>query len=277
MWARSRCFPQRGTRVWSGQWRIRTTEAYAPDLQSGPIVHSGNCPCTGTPRGARRADDGTRTRNLLFTKQLLCQLSYVGKPDATKSCANGEYTNGFGERQREIAGFLRQPWSPVRHRDKSTTQHSIQLNNYSCIISAEIAHGTTTQTGSIFRRFPSNDCDERVCSCRCGPRGSLAHSRLDGRSRATLRAPRPHGRPNRLRIVAALDAVELCVCDLSATIGISESAVSHQLRQMRELDSSVAGGTAGASSMPWTDEHVMSIYRQARDHVGHGHEVEAAV
>src|SRR5215218_2440497 len=24
------------------------------------------------------ADDGTRTRNLLFTKQLLCQLSYVG-------------------------------------------------------------------------------------------------------------------------------------------------------------------------------------------------------
>jgi hypothetical protein len=98
---------QRGTRVWSGQWRIRTTEAYAPDLQSGPIVHSGNCPCTGTSRGARRADDGTRTRNLLFTKQLLCQLSYVGKPDATKSCANGEYTNGFDERQREIEGFLR--------------------------------------------------------------------------------------------------------------------------------------------------------------------------
>lgn len=27
------------------------------------------------------ADDGTRTRNLLFTKQLLCQLSYVGKPN----------------------------------------------------------------------------------------------------------------------------------------------------------------------------------------------------
>ena len=27
----------------------------------------------------RGADDGTRTRNRLFTKQLLCQLSYVGK------------------------------------------------------------------------------------------------------------------------------------------------------------------------------------------------------
>jgi len=33
-------------------------------------------------------------------------LSYVGKPDATKSCANGEYTNGFSERQRKIEGLL---------------------------------------------------------------------------------------------------------------------------------------------------------------------------
>lgn len=29
-------------------------------------------------KNAPGADDGTRTRNLLFTKQLLCQLSYVG-------------------------------------------------------------------------------------------------------------------------------------------------------------------------------------------------------
>ena len=42
-------------------------------------------------QGATGADDGTRTRNLLFTKQLLCQLSYVGKPDAAKGCANWQY------------------------------------------------------------------------------------------------------------------------------------------------------------------------------------------
>jgi len=29
-------------------------------------------------KNAPGADDGTRTRNRLFTKQLLCQLSYVG-------------------------------------------------------------------------------------------------------------------------------------------------------------------------------------------------------
>ena len=71
-----------------GQWRIRTTEAHAPGLQPGPIVHSGNCPLHVTlrdHRGHGGADDGTRTRNLLFTKQLLCQLSYVGTHDPVNS------------------------------------------------------------------------------------------------------------------------------------------------------------------------------------------------
>ena len=36
------------------------------------------------------ADDGTRTRNLLFTKQLLCQLSYAGTRVRTKSKPSSE-------------------------------------------------------------------------------------------------------------------------------------------------------------------------------------------
>jgi DNA-binding transcriptional ArsR family regulator len=32
----------------------------------------------------------------------------------------------------------------------------------------------------------------------------------------------------------ALKQVELCVCDIAAFLGISESAVSHQLRRLRE-------------------------------------------
>jgi len=38
----------------------------------------------------------------------------------------------------------------------------------------------------------------------------------------------------RLRLVyALLEAGEMCVCDLAATVGVSESATSHQLRQLR--------------------------------------------
>lgn len=41
--------------------------------------------------------------------------------------------------------------------------------------------------------------------------------------------------PTRLRIVEALAVRELCVCDLSAVVGVSQSAVSHHLRQMRQM------------------------------------------
>jgi DNA-binding transcriptional ArsR family regulator len=44
------------------------------------------------------------------------------------------------------------------------------------------------------------------------------------------------GDPSRLKIVLALRRQEMCVCDLAALSGISESAVSHQLRRLRDLD-----------------------------------------
>ena len=43
------------------------------------------------------------------------------------------------------------------------------------------------------------------------------------------------GDPTRLKIVMALKSCEMCVCDIAAFIGLSESAVSHQLRRLREL------------------------------------------
>ena len=39
----------------------------------------------------------------------------------------------------------------------------------------------------------------------------------------------------RLKIVLALAKEELCVCDLSALIGVSVSAISHQLRLLRNM------------------------------------------
>jgi DNA-binding transcriptional ArsR family regulator len=43
------------------------------------------------------------------------------------------------------------------------------------------------------------------------------------------------GDPNRLKIVMALRHVEMCVCDLAAFTGLSDSAVSHQLRRLKDL------------------------------------------
>ena len=43
------------------------------------------------------------------------------------------------------------------------------------------------------------------------------------------------GDPTRLLIVAALAREELCVCDLATLVGVSQSAVSHSLRTLRQL------------------------------------------
>ncbi len=41
--------------------------------------------------------------------------------------------------------------------------------------------------------------------------------------------------PGRIKIMQALEHEEMCVCDLAVFLGVSESAVSHQLRMLRQL------------------------------------------
>ena len=43
------------------------------------------------------------------------------------------------------------------------------------------------------------------------------------------------GDPTRLKMLMALRDNEMCVCDLAAFTGLTESAVSHQLRRLRDL------------------------------------------
>jgi DNA-binding transcriptional ArsR family regulator len=43
------------------------------------------------------------------------------------------------------------------------------------------------------------------------------------------------GDPNRIRILAALSGGEMCVCDLASYLGVSVSAVSHQLRRLKDM------------------------------------------
>ena len=44
------------------------------------------------------------------------------------------------------------------------------------------------------------------------------------------------GDPTRVKIVFALAHGELCVCDLATIVGSSQSAVSHSLRALRQMD-----------------------------------------
>jgi ArsR family transcriptional regulator len=75
------------------------------------------------------------------------------------------------------------------------------------------------------------------------------------------------GDPTRLKIVTALVAAELCVCDLSAVCGLSESAISHQLRILRNLRIVKYRREGKIVYYRLDDDHVESLVRQSLAHI----------
>ena len=78
------------------------------------------------------------------------------------------------------------------------------------------------------------------------------------------------GDPTRLKILSALDAAELCVCDLAAVVGLSESAVSHQLRLLRTGRLVAFRKEGRVVYYRLADEHVTALIRSALEHASEG-------
>lgn len=72
--------------------------------------------------------------------------------------------------------------------------------------------------------------------------------------------------PTRLRILSALKAEELCVCDLAAAVGISESATSHQLRLLRAHRLVAFRKEGRIAYYRLLDRHVTDLIGSALDH-----------
>lgn len=76
-----------------------------------------------------------------------------------------------------------------------------------------------------------------VCAVFCSDKTRVAGARKRLPPAARLRAAADLcgllSDPGRLAILLALEAEELCVCDLSQVLGAGVSAVSHQLRLLR--------------------------------------------
>jgi ArsR family transcriptional regulator len=76
--------------------------------------------------------------------------------------------------------------------------------------------------------------------------------------------------PTRVRIISALSAGELCVCDVAAALGMSQSAISHQLRVLRQLRLVKRRKAGRMAFYTIDDEHVSTLFRGGMDHVQHG-------
>lgn len=75
------------------------------------------------------------------------------------------------------------------------------------------------------------------------------------------------GDPTRVRILDALSHGELCVCDLAALVRMSESAVSHQLRLLRNLRLVKPRREGRMVFYALDDRHIISLFRQGLRHV----------
>ena len=78
------------------------------------------------------------------------------------------------------------------------------------------------------------------------------------------------GDPTRVRILDALGTGELCVCDIASLVGMSESAVSHQLRLLRTMRL-VRPRRAGRQVFYSVDDnHILELMRLAGTHAQEG-------
>ena len=75
------------------------------------------------------------------------------------------------------------------------------------------------------------------------------------------------GDNTRIRILDALYRSELCVCDLTALLGMNQSAVSHQLRVLR--DARIVKSRKQGKNVLYSldDEHISGLVRLGSEHV----------
>ncbi|MBS4913452.1 MAG: winged helix-turn-helix transcriptional regulator [Veillonella sp.] len=77
------------------------------------------------------------------------------------------------------------------------------------------------------------------------------------------------GDPTRLRIVRLLLNSEMCVSDIAETMGMGQSAISHQLRVLRQARLVTFRKEGKTAWYSLNDEHVAVLLQQGIEHVSH--------
>ncbi len=75
--------------------------------------------------------------------------------------------------------------------------------------------------------------------------------------------------PNRLRLLSLLLSQEVCVQILAEALGMSQSAVSHQLRMLRKLGLVRHRKDGRRVFYTLDDDHVRALFTQSLAHIAH--------
>lgn len=75
------------------------------------------------------------------------------------------------------------------------------------------------------------------------------------------------GDSTRVKILWALNKSELCVCDIASLIGMTKSAVSHQLKVLKDNNLVKSRREGKVIYYSLADNHVQDIYEKAVEHI----------
>lgn len=109
--------------------------------------------------------------------------------------------------------------------------------------------------------------------CEC----NLVHENVVERVRATMPDEdtlcdiaelfKVFGDSTRTRIISALFEAELCVCDIAELLSMTKSAVSHQLRILRQTKIVKNRKSGKEVYYSLDDEHISEIFKTALEHL----------
>ena len=71
----------------------------------------------------------------------------------------------------------------------------------------------------------------------------------------------------RMKIIYALMENELCVCDIAAIVGTTQSAISHQLRILKQAKLVKYKKDGKVVYYSLDDEHIAEIVKKGREHI----------
>lgn len=75
------------------------------------------------------------------------------------------------------------------------------------------------------------------------------------------------GDSTRIKIICALFESEMCVCDLSALLGVSQSAISHQLRTLKSNRLVKYRREGKVVYYALNDDHIKHIFDEGLNHI----------
>ena len=75
------------------------------------------------------------------------------------------------------------------------------------------------------------------------------------------------GDSTRMKIIWALDESEMCVCDIAVLLNMTKSAISHQLRSLRNANLVKFRKEGKTVYYSLKDEHVRDIYEIGMEHI----------